>query len=283
MTDNAVFFVVSDLHLGNPYCRHASFLSWLDSLPAGAALILNGDTIDRPRKPLPPPDRLVLDRLVAESHQRTVIWIPGNHDRRFSLDNAGEIRFENRWEIGRQVLVTHGDKLDDIMPRHGLFRMLFKILHRSLIFVGFPNVHVAQYAKKWGALYRVLNDHVAGKAIRLAETLGFAAITCGHTHSAMDLERDGRRYFNTGAWTEEPHYYLRVERMHPEGERVDLCVVDGSCRRLDGGSESSGAGEVVADPTLNSSSLAASTEGSPAAGDAVDVRFDATTATEDSA
>ena len=144
-------------------------------------------------------------------------------------------------------------------------------------------MHVAQYAKKWGALYRVLNDHVAGKAIRLAETHGFAAITCGHTHSAMDLERDGRRYFNTGAWTEEPHYYLRVERMHPEGERVDLCVVAGSCRRLDGASESSGAGEVVADPTLNSRSLAASTEGSPAAGDAVGVRFAATAATEDSA
>ena len=279
MTDNALSFVVSDLHLGNRYCCHDSFLAWLDSLPAGAVLILNGDTVDDPKKPLPPQDQLVLDRLVAESHLRTVIWIPGNHDRRLRLDNVGEIRFEKQWEIGRQLLVTHGDELDDVMPRHGLFRALFKILHRCLIFAGFPNVHVAQYAKKWGILYRVLNDHVAGKAIRRAEGLGFAAITCGHTHSAMELERDGRRYLNTGAWTEEPHYYIRVERIHPKGGSVDLCVVDGRCRRLKGVSDSSGAGDGVADPSGRS--YAASSEGSPAAGDAMGRPSNATTATED--
>ena len=31
---------------------------------------------------------------------------------------------------------------------------------------------------------------------------------CGHTHAAMDLERQGYRYFNTGSWTEKPLHFL---------------------------------------------------------------------------
>ena len=269
MTDNPLSFVVSDLHLGNHYCCHANFLSWLDSLPADVTLILNGDTLDDPRRPLPPQHQVVLDRLVAESHQRTVVWIRGNHDRHVALDDAGEIRFENQWEIGRQVLVTHGHELDDIMPRHGLFQALFKLLHRCLVFAGFPDVHVAQYAKKWVFLYRVLSDHVAGKAIRQAGTLGFAVITCGHTHAAMELERDGRRYLNTGAWTEEPHYYLRVEGRRAEGEGVDLCVFDRSCRRLERDSEFIGPPDEAADRSPRGRSYVAAREDSGAAGNAV--------------
>jgi hypothetical protein len=150
------------------------------------------------------------------------------------------------------------------MPRHGLFRAVFKILHRCLILAGFPNVHVALYAKKWGFLYRVLNDHVAGKAIREAEARGFAAITCGHTHAAMELKRAGRRYLNTGCWTEEPHYYLRVQ-----GERVDLCVFDRSCRRLEGDSEPSADADGPVDRSLRSRPYAASGGASSSAGDAV--------------
>jgi UDP-2,3-diacylglucosamine pyrophosphatase LpxH len=282
LSDNPLVFVVSDLHLGNRYCRQGAFLSWLDSLPVAADLILNGDTIDNPREPLPPQDQAVLDRLVAESHLRRVVWLPGNHDRRMSLDNLGEIRFEKQWEIDRELLITHGDELDDVMPRHGLFRVLFKVLHRCLIFAGFPNVHVAQYAKKWRALYRVLNDHVAGKAIRRAETLGFAVITCGHTHSAMELERDGRRYLNTGCWTEEPNYYLRVDSTRSAGERVSLCVVDESCRHLDAGSQSSGSGNGAVDLSPDSRSHADFPQGSSPADDAVGTRSNTPTATKDS-
>ena len=210
-------YIVSDLHLGNEHCCRDNFLSWLDTLPEGAQLVLNGDVLDDPGKPLSADHNQVLDRLRQESHKRSVIWVLGNHDRDVQLSDPGGIRFEPRWEIGRRLLVVHGDHLDGVMPRYPVFRMTFKLLHRILVFVGFPDVHVAEYAKKWDFLYRVLNEHVAGKALEVAKALGFDAVTCGHTHAATDVVRHGKRYLNTGAWTEQPHYYVAVN-----GTSIDL-------------------------------------------------------------
>ena len=212
-------FIVSDLHLGNGYFFRESFLSWLDQLPAGAQLILNGDIIDDPDKPMEADHQAVLDRLVEESRRRSVIWVHGNHDEGLVLEDAGEIKFVRQWEVEKRLLVVHGDELDSVMPRHGVFKALFRAMHKALIRLGFPDVHVARFAKKWGFLYRVLNNHVASQAINTARSRGYEAVACGHTHAAMDLHRDGRRYLNSGAWTEEPHHYVCVE-----GDQIDLRV-----------------------------------------------------------
>ncbi|MBI2503710.1 MAG: metallophosphoesterase [Candidatus Latescibacteria bacterium] len=212
-------FIVSDLHLGSRYFCHRPFLAWLDGLPAAAPLILNGDIIDDPRHPLGPEHRAVLERLVAESHQRPLVWVYGNHDENFTLEDAGRIRFARHWAIDQRLLIVHGDDLDEVMPRHQFFKRIFKLVHRLRIKLGFPDVHVAQYAKKWGLLYRVLNRHVARKALRVARSQGFAAVTCGHTHAAMDLKEGEVRYLNTGAWTEEPHHFIAVTP-----EEIRLCA-----------------------------------------------------------
>ncbi len=207
---NAKSFVVSDLHLGNHYFFCDSFLSWLDGVPEGAGLILNGDILDKPERPLDDEHHAVLQRLIDESHRRSVIWVYGNHDYAVKLDDPGKIQFVRQWEIDRRLLVFHGHEIDNVMPRHSVFKLAFKVLHRTSILLGLKDVHVAKYAKKWGFLYRVLNEHVARRALYQARDLGFEAVTCGHTHAVMELERDGTRYLNTGAWTEEPHYYLSV-------------------------------------------------------------------------
>jgi UDP-2,3-diacylglucosamine pyrophosphatase LpxH len=214
-------FIVSDLHLGSAYFQCEYFLSWLDALPQGAGLILNGDIVDEPRRPLQPEHLAVLDRLVRESHRRPVVWVWGNHDANFMPQDPGAIRFADSWEIGRRLLVVHGDDLDELMPRHGLFKWVFRKLHGLRLALGFRNVHVAEYAKKWNFLYRVLSNHVARNALRAARRLDFEAITCGHTHAAMEIEQGGRRYLNTGAWTEKPLYYLRVD-----AENIDLQVYE---------------------------------------------------------
>jgi UDP-2,3-diacylglucosamine pyrophosphatase LpxH len=69
---------------------------------------------------------------------------------------------------------------------------------------------VAEYAKNWKRLYRVLRNNVMINAVNYATKNGFEAVTCGHTHFAEDRVYNGIRYINTGAWTEMPTYYLRV-------------------------------------------------------------------------
>ena len=214
-------YIVSDLHLGSSYFRRENFVRFLDTLPAGARLVLNGDILDEPGDPLSPEHAAVVRRLVAESYERPVVWVHGNHDESVALDDPGRIQFVRRWAVDDTLLVLHGDQLDGIMPRHGLFRSLFKKLHRLRIRLGFADVHVAHYAKRWSLLYRVLNEHVARRAIDAARREGFGAVTCGHTHAPMEWERDGHRYLNTGAWTEEPNHYVSVTE---GGDKVELQV-----------------------------------------------------------
>ena len=126
--------------------------------------------------------------------------------------------------MNRRLLVVHRNQLDEVMPRHRFFKWVFKRFHRLLIALGGRNMHVAEYAKKWNFLYQVLNKNVVHNALRVACELNFEAIACGHTHAAMDVERNGRRYFNTGSWTEKPLHYLLVDaeliqlRVYGDGE-----------------------------------------------------------------
>ena len=210
-------FVVSDLHIGSRYFPCSEFLAWLDALPSESELILNGDVLDNLRRPLTGQHQAVLDRLIRESDRRSLVWIYGNHDNGLVLRESGRIRFARRWELGDRLLIFHGDRLDDMLPRFRLLKPLVELLYRQSIRFGRHDVHVAQYAKGWPILYHIFNRRIARKALRMARALGFEAVTCGHTHAALELERDGIRYLNTGAWTEPPLYYLEVE-----GERVSL-------------------------------------------------------------
>ena len=45
--------VISDLHLGSPYCRYEAIAAFLHSRCNRTTIVLNGDTIDRPGTPLP--------------------------------------------------------------------------------------------------------------------------------------------------------------------------------------------------------------------------------------
>jgi UDP-2,3-diacylglucosamine pyrophosphatase LpxH len=196
--------IVSDLHLGSRHCRGEEFLQFLAALPAGAALVLNGDVVDRWQQALPPRHQAVLDALRAESFRRRVVWVRGNHDERFVLADAGRIEFAPSVVVERGLWVAHGHHFDLIMPRHRLFIVLMRVFHRLRLLLGADAVHVAHYAKKFAWLYGVLRRHVIRNAAWQARLLGHAAVACGHTHFVEETVQDGIRYLNTGSWTEPP-------------------------------------------------------------------------------
>ena len=205
------YFVVSDLHLGNNYFCHRAFIAWLDQLPLHATLVLNGDIIDDPNRSLIGSHDSVLKRIIAESFHRPVIWIHGNHDAQFYMEDIGEITFVTEWFVGRRLLVVHGHKLDDVMPKYSVFKWAFRRFHDLSGLVGFRKMHVAQYAKRWPRLYKVLTNRVAQNGKKFASSRGFSAIACGHTHFPIDDVHSDVRYLNTGSWTERPLYYLSID------------------------------------------------------------------------
>lgn len=202
--------VVSDLHLGSPYCQHEAFVRFLDRLPADSALILNGDILDRPHACLPPAHDGVLDRLRYESYERKIVWIYGNHDAWHILSDPAQITFAEHFSVEDRLLITHGHTFDDLMPKSRPFMKLFLRWHQFRLRCGAQPRHVADYAKQWPGLYRVLTQHVMRNAVRAAKSEGFRAITCGHTHYPETLFCEGVHYLNTGSWTETPNFYVAM-------------------------------------------------------------------------
>ena len=203
--------IVSDLHLGSRHCKRDLFLRFLDTLPPEVTLVFNGDTVDFRYRRLGHRFQVVLDRLAEESRRRPVIWVYGNHDEDYRPWKPGDIRFVNSWAIERRLLVQHGYAFDRVMPFHRLFILVVRMFHGLRIRFGAESVHVAEYAKRWSALYAVLRRSVMKHAIAHAKRNGFAAVTCGHTHYAEDMMVEGIRYINSGTWTETPAHYIAVD------------------------------------------------------------------------
>ncbi len=213
--------IISDLHLGSRYFQLALYDRFMDGLPDDATLVLNGDTVDAVHRDLPPAHRSALDRLRAESRRRRVVWLFGNHDDTYAMDDPAQIEFRKDYSIGKRLYVAHGFDFDNVIPYHTIFVHLFRAMHQVRVLLGAEAVHVAQYAKKWSALYRVLRKSVAMNAVEHAKESGYSAVTCGHTHFMEDVTLDGIRYINTGAWTERPAYYVDVDDVNILLRQVD--------------------------------------------------------------
>jgi UDP-2,3-diacylglucosamine pyrophosphatase LpxH len=203
-------WVTSDLHVGSRFFRCERFEAFVRGLPEGATLVLNGDTVDYRRGKLPASHLAILELLRQQSRIRPVVWVTGNHDDGYALENPGEIRFVRGFDFGKRLYVAHGHDFDNVMPYHRTFIRLFRTLHLLRMTLGCEAVHVAQYAKKWGLLYGVLRRNVLMNAVEFARENGYAAVTCGHTHYPEERAVNGIRYFNTGSWTEQPSYCVRV-------------------------------------------------------------------------
>ena len=202
--------IVSDLHIGLPQFRRDEFFDLVNSLSADTALVLNGDTLNKPGQPLSAYDQQVLDFIRDQSYQRAVVWLYGNHEEKGPAEtDSGHIRYQRQLQFGTRLLVMHGDDFDDVKPRAYWFLVVFSHLHKFLVRLGAPPVHVAEFAKRWlPGLYRVLTKKVRAKAVQHALRHQVTAIACGHTHQVEDCVVEGVRYINTGSWTELPLCYV---------------------------------------------------------------------------
>jgi UDP-2,3-diacylglucosamine pyrophosphatase LpxH len=212
--------IVSDLHIGSRYCLRENLMQFLQNVPQDYEFILNGDIIDNPYTRLRPADRQILDRLGEMSLQQPVVWVRGNHDNGYVPENFRKIQIKPHYALQKKLFITHGDMFDEVMPQSRLFIKTFKMLHDIRIALGARPVHVAEYAKNWRRFYAYLRKNVMLNAVHYARINGFNAVTCGHTHYAEKQIVKGIVYLNTGAWTEQPTYFVRVTAEETALEKV---------------------------------------------------------------
>ena len=219
--------IVSDLHIGSRYFLHKEFECFLRSISEYHELILNGDIVDNPLAKLKSTHQQILDLIEQMSYRQRVIWVQGNHDVSYIPKGLGMIQFKRLYTIENRLLITHGHDFDEIMPRNQAFIKAFKLMHNIRVKLGARPVHVAHYAKKWEIFYKVLRKNVMRNAVNCALENGYEGVTCGHTHYPEERVFNGVRYINTGAWTENPIFYLLVTNREMMLKRVDDKLING--------------------------------------------------------
>ncbi len=222
------FLVTSDVHLGNQFCRSRLFMEMLKRLDESVILILGGDIIDAPGQTLSVEHQQALDEIHKRADQNQVIWIEGNHDRKYRPDADSKIEFKKSHAIGNRAFITHGDAFDNVMPRSEWFIRPFRFFHALRVKLGAHPEHVADYAKRFTYLYGFLRRKVMQSAVAQGMRDGFDCVVCGHVHYAEDTLSKGVRYINLGAWTESPCYCFLVD-----DENMQLVLIEEAMKNAD--------------------------------------------------
>ena len=202
--------IVSDLHIGSKYSRCTEIMDFIGKLPLDCAIVLNGDVMDYFHWNLTKQQIDTLDLLRKESLKRQIVWIRGNHDKRYVFKNPEKIEFKTSHSIGKRLFITHGHDFEKRPLFSYVFVAFFYIFYRLRNLFSKEPMHVAFYAKRYTRLYKTFRDRVSVNALKYALNNGYEAVICGHTHYVEECVNNGIRYMNTGSWTEEPFYYVSV-------------------------------------------------------------------------
>ena len=201
--------IVSDLHLGFRFSLSQQFKRFLENLPEGYDLILNGDLVHMQGNKLTQSDQQILGIIRKESFNREVVWVRGNHDSDFRMPNPGKIIFRQIHTIGKHLLIIHGDVFDKFWGRNQAIVKIVYFIYAIWTKLGGKEVNLARLARNF-EIFNIFRRNLMRNAVKLAKTNGCAAVTCGHTHYSEDTVIHGIRYINTGSWTEWPPLYLLV-------------------------------------------------------------------------
>ena len=225
---------VSDVHLGSRYCHADRFLSFLQRHTFDE-LYLVGDVIDgwRLRRSWrwPAVYHQIVHRLLALHAQGTrLFYTPGNHDEflRHYLRDYGFIQIADEFvhvaEDGRNFLIVHGDKFDEVERTCKWLSVIGASLYEFLMWTNF----VANRARRLLGLRdcrfsgrvkmrfkRAVNfiSDFESKIAEHARRRDCQGVICGHIHAPTMQQLDDVTYCNTGDWVE--HCTALVE--HADG------------------------------------------------------------------
>ena len=203
--------IISDLHLGSNFCQYDKLRAWLEDLPDGVDLVLNGDVVHAKHSDFVEEHLALLGDLRRMAETRRIVWVEGNHEKHHNSLDRGCIEYVPWHRIGPDLVVAHGHHFEArgflALISFSVFRQIYK-LHRRL---GGPPMHVARYARQFPVLFSVFRNAITRNAVRFARRHDARTVVCGHTHFSEERALDGVRYFNTGSWTELPSSCLFVD------------------------------------------------------------------------
>lgn len=216
--------ILSDLHLGSPYCQLEKIIEFLNSTTS-ETLILNGDFIDgwslarkggwtnRCTRVI----RIILRKI--EEEDTRVVYVRGNHDD--FMDTMLPLAFSNI-EMVRELeydtkegkyLIVHGDGFDSVTSDHKWMAIVgdvgYQIMMKSNALYnryceqfGLPSFSISKWTKAQVKSVVAFLDKYEEQLQELAQARSYCGIICGHIHTPADKRIGAFHYINSGDWVE---------------------------------------------------------------------------------
>ena len=151
-----------------------------------------------------------------------IVWVEGNHDHGLTdiMSHLVGVRVYQHysWEYrGLRHVAIHGHQFDGFQVNRLRLSRLGTSLYLLLQKLDFKRKPVARLIDRLNTRWLRMSSKVAGGALAYAHHHGADRIFCGHTHEAVQVEKDGIQYYNSGGWVDSRLTYLTIDE---EGVRI---------------------------------------------------------------
>ncbi len=210
--------IISDLHLGDRFCRARELLHFLQNVRFNR-LIINGDVFDDINmKRLNRHHWQILSclrGLTDRENNIEVVWLRGNHDGYSDLiSQLLGVEFLNEYLLQwqqKRILVIHGDVFDGFASRFSLIGSLGGLLYKAALYADPQNRKIGSWMKRNSRTYLRNLEKVRAGAVAYARHRHADVVICGHTHFVEDAIEEGVRYLNCGSWAaDSPSHFVGI-------------------------------------------------------------------------
>ena len=159
-----------------------------------------------------------------------VVWVEGNHDQGLTniMSHLVGIKVyqEYTWEFsGHRHLAIHGHQYDRFVLNNVLLGRFHCFLHLLLQKIDIKGKYFSRLADRLGTRWLRLTEKVSSGALARARAVQADRVFCGHTHAALQLEKNGISYYNSGCWVDAHPTYITISeqgvKLHEYVERTD--------------------------------------------------------------
>jgi len=145
-----------------------------------------------------------------------VVWVEGNHDQGLadlmSHLVGVPVHQEYTWTFaGQRYLAIHGHQFDRFVINNAALSALGAYFYIQMQKLDSERKRFTRFLDRLNSRWLRLSAKIAADALAYAKVRGANTIFCGHTHQAMESEKDTVRYFNSGSWANANPTYITVD------------------------------------------------------------------------
>jgi len=161
-----------------------------------------------------------------------VVWVEGNHDHGLTdiMSHLVGVRVFQayRWMYrGLRHVAIHGHQFDGFQVNNMRLSRFGTSLYLQLQKMDFKRKPIARMIDRLNTRWLRMSSKVSSGAIAYAKHHEAQRIFCGHTHQALNVERDGISYYNSGGWVDSRLTYLTIDETGVKIHEFDEQKFDG--------------------------------------------------------